>query len=385
MSKLWAPPAARRQPLPTEKTLLQGVMVARWFAWGWVFVTTFLQRDDLRHRGWAYFLVVLAIVGCAVSTWILFSAPHWLLSKRVAVWELGFSAFMISADGWVFRAPHNFVGGQSLSGSGPLVAALAAAAVLGPRIGPVLAMVVGSFRVVGGYLNGLTTSADWTSDRILSVAASIVQFGIASLMFGLVTRQLRIVETEVLTRRARDEIASTLHDGVLQTLALVARRTSTSDPELAAVARSSDRELRSWLFHGGKGEDRSVDGLEAALRRAADHVTRTYDLDITVSVLADDDDPPDPGVVAALAGAARECLTNAAKHAEASKVIVFAEDVDGVVFVSIRDDGKGFDADAVTNRQGIAGSIRRRVEDVGGRVEIHSRPGAGTEVRLWSR
>ncbi len=383
MSKFWKAPAARRQPMPTEVTLLRGVAVARWFAWGWVAITTVLQRHDLRHPLSAALLVALALVGCAIWTWFLVSAPHWLLSKRVAVWELIFSVLMISADGWVFKVGHNFLGGQSLAGSGPLVAALSASAILGPWRGTVLAMLVGSSRLIGARLNGYQ---HLTSDNLVSVAATVVQFGIAALMFGYVTKQLRLVETEVVTRRARDEVASRLHDGVLQTLALVARRTSVSDPELAAVARTSDRELRSWLFHGARNDDdRANEGLEAALRHAANHVSQTYDLAITVSVVVDDDHKPAPEVVGALAGATRECLTNAAKHAEASQVIVYAEDVDGVVFVSIRDDGKGFDAKAVTDRAGLNGSVKRRMADIGGRVEIESRPGRGTEVQLWSR
>lgn len=386
MNDLWAQPAARRQPLPTEQTLLRGVALARWAGWGWVGVTTFLQRSDLRRPVVAYLLVSLALCICAAATWMLVRAPHWILSKRIAVGELMFGALMIIADGWVFQTDHNFVGGQSLAGSGPLVAALAASAVLGPRISAPLAMLMGLTRILGGVLNGLDSTDDWGADRLLSVSATVAQFGIAALMFGLVTRQLRLVETEVLTRRARDHVASTLHDGVLQTLALVARRTTTSDPELAAVARASDRELRLWLFHGASTADqRAEDGLEAALRHAADHVTRTYDLDITVSVISDEDSRPASPVIAALAGATQECLTNAAKHADASKVIVFAEDADGVVFVSIRDDGRGFDPEAISERAGIAGSVKRRMADVGGRVHIVSSPGQGTEVQLWSR
>ncbi len=387
MNRIWSQPAARREPLPTERTLLQGVAVARWAGWGWVAITTVIQRSDLRRPIVAYILVIGALLLCAVSSWMLSKAPHWVLSKRVAVFELTFGALMIIADGWVFTNNHNFVGGQSLSGSGPLVAALAASAVLGFRIGAPLAMLMGATRVIGGIANGMNSVDAWTTDRLLSVAATVVQFGIAALMFGLVTQQLRLVETEVLTRRARDEVASTLHDGVLQTLALVARRTTTSDPELAAEARASDRELRRWLFHGAStSNDRSHDGLEAALRHAADHVMRTYDLHVSVSVVTDDDGhSPATEVIAAIAGATRECLTNAAKHAEATKVIVFSEDYDGVVYVSIRDDGKGFDPSVVTDRAGIAGSVKRRIADIGGRVTIDSKPGSGTEVQLWSR
>ena len=45
-----------------------------------------------------------------------------------------------------------------------------------------------------------------------------------------------------------------------------------------------------------------------------------------------------------MGGAVREAVTNAAKHAGAAKVVVFAEvDDDGALFVSVHDDGCGFD------------------------------------------
>ena len=51
--------------------------------------------------------------------------------------------------------------------------------------------------------------------------------------------------------------------------------------------------------------------------------------------------------------------------------------------VFVRDRGVGFDPDAVpSDRQGLAKSIRSRVERRGGTVEVRSAPGRGTEVRL---
>jgi signal transduction histidine kinase len=91
-------------------------------------------------------------------------------------------------------------------------------------------------------------------------------------------------------------------------------------------------------------------------------------------------------VVHAVAGAVREAVTNAAKHGSPSKVVVFAEvDDDGGLFVSVHDDGRGFDpaTSADATGVGIALSIRQRLEQVGGRVEIDSAPGLGTEVKLW--
>ena len=57
---------------------------------------------------------------------------------------------------------------------------------------------------------------------------------------------------------------------------------------------------------------------------------------------------------------------------------------DGAAYASIRDDGRGFDPSIVGDRHGVADSIVARMHDVGGRAEIRSAPGAGTEVQLWT-
>ena len=62
---------------------------------------------------------------------------------------------------------------------------------------------------------------------------------------------------------------------------------------------------------------------------------------------------------------------------------IFVEGTDGGVFVSVKDDGVGFDPDATDDGVGLARSIRARMREIGGRVEVESRPGSGAEVRLW--
>jgi signal transduction histidine kinase len=89
-------------------------------------------------------------------------------------------------------------------------------------------------------------------------------------------------------------------------------------------------------------------------------------------------------VLAAAAGAVAEALTNAAKHGGGTRATVYAEPGDdGGVFVSVKDDGRGFDPATTTAGMGTTTSIRGRVADVGGRVDVDGNPGHGTEVRLW--
>jgi signal transduction histidine kinase len=66
-------------------------------------------------------------------------------------------------------------------------------------------------------------------------------------------------------------------------------------------------------------------------------------------------------------------------------VVVFG-DVDeatGAVFVSVKDDGCGFDPAVVVEGVGMTESIRARLAAAGGRAEFASVPGEGAEVRMW--
>ena len=87
----------------------------------------------------------------------------------------------------------------------------------------------------------------------------------------------------------------------------------------------------------------------------------------------------------ALERAVAEAVMNVGKHSGATRAVVFVERRDdGSTFVSVRDDGVGFDPDAVDpSRHGLRGSIVAPIEAVGGTVEVVSRAGAGAEVRLW--
>jgi len=101
-------------------------------------------------------------------------------------------------------------------------------------------------------------------------------------------------------------------------------------------------------------------------------------------IVVEEPGPLPPATVAALAGAVGEALTNAAKHGHAGRVVIYAEPEDDEVFVSVKDDGDGFDPAVVAEGSGLRRSVRGRMDDVGGRVEVVSQLGRGTEVRLWA-
>lgn len=81
---------------------------------------------------------------------------------------------------------------------------------------------------------------------------------------------------------------------------------------------------------------------------------------------------------------AQEGLTNVLKHAEARAATILLEEAGATVRLVVNDDGKGFDAAAVSPRGGGWGMLfmRERAEAVGGRFEIVSAPGKGTRIAV---
>ena len=87
-----------------------------------------------------------------------------------------------------------------------------------------------------------------------------------------------------------------------------------------------------------------------------------------------------------IARALGEAVANAIEHAGATRIVVFAETDDrGHVFASVSDDGSGFDPSAARRSHGLDESVIGRIEAIGGKVEIASSHGGGTEICLWSR
>jgi signal transduction histidine kinase len=213
---------------------------------------------------------------------------------------------------------------------------------------------------------------------LLVIAAIVIVFGpwwLSLVRDLLAERQARAMADE------RTQMASHVHDSVLQTLALIQR--SADDPQhVVRLARAQERELRSWLFEGrppgtiGKEATTLVDGVSVLQRQIeADH-------GITVQLVVVGDCALNDGL-RALLDATREATVNAAKWSGAPQVSLYAEVEPDAVMLFVRDRGQGFDPDAVPgDRQGIAQSIRARMARFGGSVVIRSSPGKGAEVQL---
>ena len=211
------------------------------------------------------------------------------------------------------------------------------------------------------------------------LAAVLVTAGGLALITGpwwlKLVRDLSTERRERIRNEERADIAAHLHDSVLQTLALI-QRNANQPREVARLARSQERELRTKLY--GTGVPNGQFG--AALHAAAAEVEDTYA--ITVDVVVVGDHPLDARLDA-LVAASREAIVNAAKHAQVTSVSVYAEVAADSASVFVRDRGVGFDPDRTDpSRQGIRGSIVGRLQRQHGTATIRSSPGQGTEVQL---
>lgn len=362
---------------PTGRTSMRALTVARWLCWAWM-VGIMVFADGQRHPALGWACVVVTGAYAVVVTAIVRTSPErmirWPLIACDVVLALGLSIL----DGLVFEPGHVWGTSQSIATQWPLVTAAAVGVAKGPIAAAVFGALVGPAEWLGALLNDVPS---FDAPEIVSLTGTSLMYAAIGSVVGWWSNLLRQAEHEIADRRARDEVARVIHDTVLQTLALVERRAGTSDPDLATAARDADRDLRNFLFGGSEPSRGSFD---SRVRVAVERVRGGHTTPVTISVL-DDDLRLGPHQQDLLARAIAESVANALEHAGASRVVVFAEARDdGSAFASISDDGRGFDTAAARTGHGIDQSIIGRVESIGGRVEIHSAPGQGTEVLLWS-
>jgi PAS domain S-box-containing protein len=199
----------------------------------------------------------------------------------------------------------------------------------------------------------------------------------------LIASRARIVAA---ADEARRRLERDLHDGAQQrlvSLALHLRLTEESLPrELADDKRhlaqilsgltAVSEDLRE-ISRGIHPVILSKGGLSVALKTLARRSAVPVTLDVaTTRRFAD-------AVEVAAYYVIAEALTNAAKHARASEVIVDVRDDDGKLYLSIRDNGVG-GADS-RRGSGLIG-LKDRVEALGGRLQIVSPPGEGTSLHI---
>ncbi len=182
---------------------------------------------------------------------------------------------------------------------------------------------------------------------LLAVVVTLVGVGLLTVPIWLRTwRALGAERSARIRNDEREEIASHLHDSVLQTLALIQKQ-SDQPHEVMRLARGQERELRKWLFDGGDTDNSS---LADALKTISGEVEDQHGVTVRPITVGDVHLLPDDiesGLsresFTALLGATREALVNAAKHSGETNIDLFAETEPEQVSVFVRYRGTGFD------------------------------------------
>lgn len=240
---------------------------------------------------------------------------------------------------------------------------------------------VGGSLFIGGLVGDPNRGSGGAIIGWAFLAALLLIVGLIVLLVPLWLRLWNMAHRAAQERAAeseRAEIASRIHDSVLQTLTMIQK--NASEPEIVTMARSQERQLRQWLF----ATDESVvpETLFGAVRVACGEVEDTYGIRVR-PVLVGQDIPSNEALVAMVL-AAREAMVNAAKHSGCDEVNVYLEAEPGAerVEMFVHDRGPGFDINSIpTDRQGVRQSIIGRIERAGGTVEFDTGT-RGTEVIL---
>jgi signal transduction histidine kinase len=206
------------------------------------------------------------------------------------------------------------------------------------------------------------------------------------------------LQSSLAEERERRRIATELHDRIGQSLAvskvkLDALRHSVLSGEPGEVleevcnslgqaitdVRSLTSDLSSPVLHE-LGFESAVAAWLAEQIEAKHDIATEFEDDGQPKPLADD-------VRGLLFRNVRELLINIVRHANARKVKVSVRTVDDRIQVSVQDDGIGFEPAEALARAAKAGgfglfSIKERLEQIGGHLELESRPGHGCKVTM---
>ena len=285
-------------------------------------------------------------------------------------------------DGFVYGPDHAFSTSQSLGSVWPLAGILGSGVALGPVGAALSGIAIGLCRVAAVVVNGAPIDS---GGKILSLTNTVVFYALGGAAAGYLARLLRRAEKEISAARAREEVARTLHDGVLQTLAIVERR--ATDPALARMAREQERELREYLFGaarataGATSADTDVGPpLRAAAARCEDHFGSR------VQVRGGRRPPRPPPGQRGRPGRRRRRghgERGQARRGGARSSSTSSRPTAGACSARSRTTAPASTPPPPPRASGSRGSIRGRMAEVGGRVEVRSAPGQGTEVLLW--
>ncbi|NLA37603.1 MAG: hypothetical protein GX868_18220, partial [Actinobacteria bacterium] len=256
---------------PRLREILGGAVAVRFLTHIWSAVVLVIDgRSGVLDHPARAFAVFAAMTAWTATTGILVrNRPSALVSPAAIGTDIALALLVSMADTWVYDGSHP----QSFGSAWPIAAVLSVGAIAGMIPGGIVGALTGIASLVAAALAGSTDG------RWLANSGTILLGAIAGIVAGYVADRLRAAEMVLARARAREEFARDLHDGVLQTLAVIQRR--SDDAALVALAREQDRELRAFIG----GERRLPSDLVAALHRTAAEAIGRFDVAVDVVVI----------------------------------------------------------------------------------------------------
>lgn len=333
------------------------------------------RRHDEMLRPW-----LAAVVIGALLLWSVAMLVYRKRTVATTVLELALAGAAVIASRFVDTPAAIADAVPTLPSMWPAGSVLGAAVLLGVRGGLLGAVVI-------GVADLIHVGFEPTANTVHNIVLLLLLGGLFGLAVDLARdgqQRLEAVLAERERLRERERLSRAVHDGVLQTLAYIHRRGSDiggESAELAEMAAEQERSLRDLV---ARSHPNSVAGGELDLARGLAALERPG-----VTVVT----PAAPVVLTRHAGAevvaaVRAALDNVVAHAgpDASAWVLLEASRDGVR-VTVRDNGRGLEpgrleAAAKEGRAGVRGSIRGRIEDLGGTATWTERPGSGCTVVL---
>ncbi len=356
-----------------EATLRRMVVVFRFLGWIWMIllVIVTLRTGSPPPRLWiVYSSVALATAWTALTWYVARRYPlamgriWWFIFDAAAMLALG-AASVASGATELFHGglPLSlvFVGGLWGGLPGSLIAALLLAV---EQYAVHVIADLNPVRAAGSIIFFIVAAiVGWTFDRLRDYDLARQRSE------GELAKQMAAVAAH----EARVELVDRLHDSVLQTLHAI--RIGAEDPEQSRyLARRQERELRRNIDAWRSEFEPS---FRAELLAARDHVEDMHRVEIEAVIR--DDAPLTPELASAVE-VAREAMTNAVKHSQASTISVFSETVNGTAVIHVRDNGVGFVEDQMRDR--VLERLHRRIEQSGGKLLIESPESGGTDIQI---
>lgn len=332
-----------------------------------------------------------ALVDARALLVLLRSGDHLYVAARAGEVSDDVGDLEVSMDDGVFRAAMEDRVAQRLNRASP-----PSKARLRERLGAETALVVPLLfrgRAVGALVAldheaGGGVEFDQEDLRLLQAFAASAATAVATAQTVESERLRQQVEA---AEKERERWARELHDDALQGLAAIRITLATAlqsrGERRAARIESAAEEAMAQLEGQINELNRLINdlrpaalerlGLAGALQALAEESAARGGIDVEARVeIADVPGGDEERIVYRLV---QEALTNAVKHAEATRVKVAVEGGDDEIRIAIQDDGRGFDLTLTTGGRGLTG-MRERIELFGGSIEVTSEPGEGTEI-----